>query len=55
MKRDQQQRPKVPERDLGGSEREAKRKPRKRLRWWRDVELDRSINAAVQDSDSSDR
>jgi hypothetical protein len=36
-----------------GSEREDERKPRKRPGWMRDEEIDRSINAAVQDGDYS--
>jgi hypothetical protein len=56
VKRNQEKRPRdPPERDHSGSDREAKRKPRKRPGWMRDVELDRSINAAVQDGDYSDR
>ena len=55
MRRNQHKRPRVPpERQLTGSEREVKGKPRKRPGWMRDVELDRSINAAVQDGDDSD-
>jgi hypothetical protein len=54
MKRNQQKRPKtVPERYVNGSKREDKAKPRERRGWMRDAELDRSINAAVQDGDYS--
>jgi hypothetical protein len=54
MKRTQQKRPRVlPERNGNGSKREEDTKPRKRPGWMRDEELDRSINAAVQDGDYS--
>ena len=57
MKRNQQKRPRIlPERQVNGSKREEKRKPRERPGWMRDAELERSINAAVQDGDySADR
>jgi len=51
MKRNQQKRLRfLPERH-NGSKPEDKAKPRKRPGWMRDEELDRSINAAVQDGD----
>jgi hypothetical protein len=54
MKRNQQKRPRtLPERQVNGSKREEKLKPRERPAWMRDAELDRSINAAVQDGDYS--
>jgi hypothetical protein len=54
MKRNQQKRPRAePERHVNGSKREDKAKPRERRGWMRDAELDRSINAAVQDGDYS--
>lgn len=54
MKRDQQKRPRIPPtRNGNGSKREEEPKPRKRPGWMRDEELDRSINAAVQDGDYS--
>lgn len=54
MKRKGQKRPKtVPERHSNGSNREDKARPRERTGWTRDAELDRSINAAVQDGDYS--
>jgi hypothetical protein len=54
MKRNQQKRFRlVPERNGNGSKREEEPQPRKRPGWMRDEELDRSINAAVQDSDYS--
>jgi hypothetical protein len=54
MKRNQQKRPRIlPERPVNGSKREDKAKPRERKDWMRDAELDRSINAAVQDGDYS--
>ena len=54
MKRNQQKRPRaVPEPHVNGSKREDKAKPRERRGWMRDAELDRSINAAVQDGDYS--
>ncbi len=55
MKRNQQKRPRIPpERHVNGSKREEKLKPRERPAWMRDAELERSINAAVQDGDYSD-
>ena len=54
MKRNQQKRPRIlPVRNGNGSKREEEPKPRKRPGWMRDEELDRSINAAVQDGDYS--
>lgn len=56
MKRNQQKRPRVlPARQANGngSKGEDKARPRKRPGWMRDEELDRSINAAVQDGDYS--
>jgi hypothetical protein len=56
MKRNQQKRPRIlPVRNGkgNGSKREEQPKPRKRPGWMRDEELDRSINAAVQDGDYS--
>ena len=54
MKRNPQKRPgDPPGRHANGSKREEEPKPRKRPGWMRDEELDRSINAAVQDSDYS--
>jgi hypothetical protein len=54
MKRDQQKRLRVlPTRNGKGSKREPEPKARKRQGWMRDEELDRSINAAVQDGDYS--
>ena len=56
MKRNQQKRPKILPERLTRSKREGKAKPRVRAGWMRDAELDRSINAAVQDGDySADR
>jgi len=56
MKRNQQKRPRIlPERHVNGSKGEERRKPRERPSgWMRDGELDRSINAAVQDGEDSD-
>jgi hypothetical protein len=54
MTRNQQKRLRfLPERHVNGSKGEGKGngKPRKRPGWMRDEELDRSINAAVQDGD----
>ena len=52
MKRNQQKRPRIlPEKHVNGSKREEKPKPRERPGWMRDAELERSINAAVQDGD----
>jgi hypothetical protein len=52
MKRNQQKRPRIlPTRN--GTKREQEPRPRKRPGWMRDEELDRSINAAVQDGDYS--
>ena len=53
MKRNQQKRPRfLPERHVNGSKGgEGSGKPRKRPGWMRDEELDRSINAAVQNGD----
>jgi hypothetical protein len=55
MKRTNQKRLRVPPTRNGtGSKREEDDpRPRKRPGWMRDEELDRSINAAVQDSDYS--
>jgi hypothetical protein len=54
MKRNQQKRPRIPPtRDGNGSKPKEEPKPRKRPGWMRDEELDRSINAAVQDGDYS--
>lgn len=56
MKRNQQKRLRIlPERhgNGNGSKREDKAKPRERPAWMRDAELERSINAAVQDGDYS--
>ncbi len=56
MERNQQKRPRtspVRNGNGNGSKREEKPKPRKRPGWMRDEELDRSINAAVQDGDYS--
>jgi hypothetical protein len=43
----------VPERRVNGLKRDDKPRPRKRPAWKRDAELERSINAAVQDGDYS--
>jgi hypothetical protein len=51
MKRTQEKRLKILLRHGNGSKREEEREPRKRPGWTRDEELDRSINAAVQDGD----
>jgi hypothetical protein len=52
VKRNQQKRPVVePARQRNGSNRPGKSKPGERPGWMRDAELDRSINAAVQDGD----
>lgn len=51
MKRNQQKRPRILPARLTRSKREDKAKPRVRAGWMRDAELDRSINAAVQDGD----
>jgi hypothetical protein len=54
MKRNQQKRLGIlPGRHTNGSKRQKEPKPRKRPGWMRDEELDRSINAAVQDGDYS--
>jgi hypothetical protein len=54
MKRNQQKRLRIlPLRNGNGSKREEDTRPRKRSGWMRDEELDRSINAAVQDGDYS--
>jgi hypothetical protein len=53
MKRNQQKRLGTPPGRQNGSKRQEEPKPRKRPGWMRDEELDRSINAAVQDSDYS--
>jgi hypothetical protein len=54
MKRNHQKRLRLlPGRSGNGSKREEEPKPRKRPGWMRDEELDRSINAAVQDGDYS--
>jgi hypothetical protein len=56
MKRTQQKRLRIlPFRNGNGngSKREEEPKPRTRPGWMRDEELDRSINAAVQDGDYS--
>lgn len=54
MKRSNQKRPRIlPLRLVKGSKRVDKAKPRERPGWMRDAELDRSINAAVQDGDYS--
>ncbi|MGH3043934.1 MAG: hypothetical protein ACRDM2_04325 [Gaiellaceae bacterium] len=54
MKRNQQKRPEVvPERRVNGLKRDDKPRLRKRPAWMRDAELERSINAAVQDGDYS--
>jgi hypothetical protein len=53
MKRNQQKRPRILPERRNGSKREEKSKPRDRPGWTRDAELDRSINAAVQDGDYS--
>jgi hypothetical protein len=54
MKRSNQKRPRIlPLRLVNGPKREDKAKPRDRPGWMRDAELDRSINAAVQDGDYS--
>lgn len=53
MKRNQQKRPRILPERLTRSKREDKAKPRVRAGWMRDAELDRSINAAVQDGDDS--
>jgi hypothetical protein len=54
MKRNQQKRLGIlPRRHANGSKRQEEPKSRKRAGWMRDEELDRSINAAVQDSDNS--
>ena len=51
MKRNQQKRPRILPVRINRSKREDKAKPRVRAGWMRDAELDRSINAAVQDGD----
>jgi hypothetical protein len=54
MKRNQQKRFGIlPARHSNGSKRQEEPKPRKRPGWMRDEEIDRSINAAVQDGDYS--
>jgi hypothetical protein len=54
MKRNNQKRLKLlPGRNGNGSKRDEETKTRKRPGWMRDEELDRSINAAVQDGDYS--
>jgi hypothetical protein len=53
MKRNQQKRLGTPPGRQNGSKRQEEPKPRKRPGWMRDEELDRSINAAVQDGDYS--
>ena len=54
MKRNQPKRPRIlPARNGNGSKRGQEPKPRKRPGWMGDEELDRSINAAVQDGDYS--
>ena len=53
MKRNQQRPEVVPERRVNGLKRDDKPRPRKRPAWKRDAELERSINAAVQDGDYS--
>jgi hypothetical protein len=53
MKRHQKRLRILPIRNGTGSKREEGDKPRKRPGWMRDEELDRSINAAVQDGDYS--
>jgi hypothetical protein len=53
MKRHQKRLRILPIRNGTGSKREEGDKPRKRQGWMRDEELDRSINAAVQDGDYS--
>jgi len=56
MKRNQQKLPRILPALLTRSKREDKVKRRVRAGWMRDAELDRSINAAVQDGDySADR
>jgi hypothetical protein len=51
MKRNQPKRLRILPERLTRSKSEDKAKPRKRPGWMRDAELDRSINAAVQDGD----
>ena len=54
MKRNQQKRFRIlPGRHETSSKRDEEPRPRKRAGWMRDEELDRSINAAVQDGDYS--
>jgi hypothetical protein len=54
MRRNQHKRPAAtPERDANGSKHEKKARPRERPGWMRDAELERSVNAAVQDADYS--
>lgn len=53
MKRNQQKRPRILPERLNRLKREENAKSRKRPGWMRDAELDRSINAAVQDGDYS--
>jgi hypothetical protein len=53
MKRNQERPRTPPARQANGPKREEEPRPRKRPGWMRDKELDRSINAAVQDGDSS--
>ena len=56
MGHNQPKRPSTPpERRVNGAKREEKAKPRKRPGWTRDAEIERSINAAVQDDYSGDR
>jgi hypothetical protein len=54
MERNQQKRPRgLAKRHVNESKEGDKAPPRKRQGWMRDKELDRSINAAVQDGDDS--
>jgi hypothetical protein len=51
MKRDQERREDEPAPGKREPEPEDERRPKRRLRWLRDAEVKRSVNAAVQDAD----
>jgi hypothetical protein len=51
MKRDPERREDEPAPEKRQPEPEDERRPKRRLRWLRDAEVKRSVNAAVQDAD----